>query len=369
MDQNLARALRAEGTGVWVRNVTTAMVVLSTLFVALRFLARKVQRLTIGIDDYLILAGQTTLFAAAGLTFGMIHNGLGTHADTVSNERLTNFLKLLLAFECVYVTVIFIVKISILRMYIRIFASRDFKLAARVVEGIVLAWWLSIALTCIFQCNPVSKAWLPLSPGKCINLKAFFYGNALPNILTDIIILSLPIRQVLKLQTGKANKLSISFIFLLGSFVSFASIYRFTTLLVFNPLDATWTLAPSQAWCMIEISTGVVSACLPTMRPLGVRLAGMLGISTGEARPIPSNPVNLATFGSGGSSRKREESLHHSHFSRLDDDDEEPDSPEYVAGAGNPAKRSDEQPLGSKHYGRDPAVHAAKARFDLPQVR
>ncbi|KAI1361271.1 hypothetical protein F5Y08DRAFT_330971 [Xylaria arbuscula] len=297
------------------------MVVLSTVFVALRFLARRVQRLPIGLDGYFILAGQTTLFVAAGLTYGVIHNGLGTHADTVSKERLTNFLKTLLAFEAVYPTVILFVKLSILEMYMRIFASRDFKVAAHVVEGIVLAWWIAIFFSGIFQCDPISKAWLPETRGKCIILKGYFYGNAVPNILTDFIILSLPIRQVLKLQTDRANKLSISVIFLLGSFVSFSSIYRFTTLLVFDPLDPTWTLAPSQAWCMIEISTGVVSACLPTLRPLAVRLATVLGISRSAARSKPTRPVNLVTFGSGDPRQKRGESLQHSQFSRLDDED------------------------------------------------
>ncbi|KAI8628591.1 hypothetical protein F5Y19DRAFT_485419 [Xylariaceae sp. FL1651] len=58
MDQILVWALR-------VRDVTMVMVVLSTVFVALRFLARKVQRLTIGIDDYLILAAGRVILATA----------------------------------------------------------------------------------------------------------------------------------------------------------------------------------------------------------------------------------------------------------------------------------------------------------------
>ncbi|KAJ3572509.1 hypothetical protein NPX13_g5028 [Xylaria arbuscula] len=246
----------------------------------------------------------------------------------------------------------------------RIFASRDFKVAAHVVEGIVLAWWIAIFFSGIFQCDPISKAWLPETRGKCIILKGYFYGNAVPNILTDFIILSLPIRQVLKLQTDRANKLSISVIFLLGSFVSFSSIYRFTTLLVFDPLDPTWTLAPSQAWCMIEISTGVVSACLPTLRPLAVRLATVLGISRSAARSKPTRPVNLVTFGSGDPRQKRGESLQHSQFSRLDD--EESDSPERMAGVVSPVKRRDEQQIDIEHYGRDPAVHATKPRCSHP---
>lgn len=142
---------------------------------------------------------------------------MGRHAGTLSQDQLAGFFKLLLAFECVYVTVVMLVKASILAMYHRIFPPRNFRLALYAIAAVVGGWWIAIVLVCIFQCEPVSKAWMPWAPGICINLKASFIGNAVPNILTDVAILSLPITQVWSLQGTVARKLSLCCAFLLGS--------------------------------------------------------------------------------------------------------------------------------------------------------
>lgn len=142
---------------------------------------------------------------------------MGRHADTLSQDQLVHFFQLLLAFECIYVTVVMLVKASILVMYHRIFPVKGFRMAVYIIGGIVVSWWLAIVLVCIFQCDPIPKAWLPWIPGTCINLKASFIGNAVPNILTDVAILALPITQVWSLHGTVARKLSLCGAFLLGS--------------------------------------------------------------------------------------------------------------------------------------------------------
>ena len=54
-------------------------------------------------------------------------------------------------------------------------------------------------------------------------------------------------------------------VFLLGSYVVFTSAYRFRIFLQYTPDDVPYTLADGCAWNVIEISSGVVSACLPTL--------------------------------------------------------------------------------------------------------
>lgn len=147
----------------------------------------------------------------------MIAHGLRRHADTLPIDELVTFFKLLLAFECIYVTAVMLVKLSVLQMYLRIFPSRGFKIAAAIIAALVVAWWIAIVAVCIFQCNPISKAWLPWIDGTCIDLKGSFIGNAIPNIVTDVAILCMPIRQVWKLHVTLAQRLSLCFMFLLGS--------------------------------------------------------------------------------------------------------------------------------------------------------
>ena len=71
--------------------------------------------------------------------------------------------------------------------------------------------------------------------------------NGALNMLTDLMILAIPIPLVWKMQADVWRRLSLVFTFSLGSFVVFASIYRFYT--VFGSgtdlSDVTWTAPPN----------------------------------------------------------------------------------------------------------------------------
>ncbi|KAK7718926.1 hypothetical protein SLS63_010339 [Diaporthe eres] len=61
----------------------------------------------------------------------------------------------------------------------------------------------------------------------------------MPNIMTDLLILCMPIPLVLKLHITVSQKLALSLTFSLGAFVLGASIYRFTVLFLYDPKNAT----------------------------------------------------------------------------------------------------------------------------------
>lgn len=71
-------------------------------------------------------------------------------------------------------------------------------------------------LVSIFSCKPVSGFWDRGIRPACINTKAFLIGNAVPNIVTDIVILGLPMPEIWRLNTQKHQKMALSVIFLLG---------------------------------------------------------------------------------------------------------------------------------------------------------
>ncbi|KAK1674509.1 hypothetical protein BDP55DRAFT_176661 [Colletotrichum godetiae] len=303
--------------GPELSGTTTALLVLATVFVGLRFWARWTVGFHYGLDDWFMVVGLIVTFMAGALNYAMIAQGLGRHAATLSQDTLIQFLKLLLAFECVYVTAVMFIKISLLLMYRRIFPGRGFKIAALVLGLLTIGWWLAIVFVCVFQCTPVAKAYMPWIEGTCIDLKASFIGNAIPNILTDVAILCLPIGQVWKLQVTMAQRLSLCFMFLLGGFVLFASIYRFTTIMQFELTDTTWTLATACTWCVVECACGVISACLPTLRPLMVKVSSQFGSiatkynlsggqSGGRSKAGSRGPTELMTIGgTGGKSADR----------------------------------------------------------------
>ena len=61
----------------------------------------------------------------------------------------------------------------------------------------------------------------------------------------------------------------------------------FLSMLVLGEYDTTWLYSSGFMWSIIEVSTGIVCTCLPTMRVLvkaafGGRLARLLGMSSGK---------------------------------------------------------------------------------------
>nr|XP_036578222.1 uncharacterized protein CTRU02_11723 [Colletotrichum truncatum]KAF6785423.1 integral membrane protein [Colletotrichum truncatum] len=309
--------------GPELSGTTTALLVLATVFVGLRFWARWTVGFHYGLDDWFMVVGLLFTFVAGALNYAMIAQGLGRHAVTLSLNQQVEFLKLLLAFECIYVTAVMFVKLSLLLMYRRIFPSRGFKISAIILGAITIAWWISIVLVCVFQCTPVAKAYMPWIDGTCIDLKASFIGNAIPNILTDVAILCLPIGQVWRLQVTLVQRLSLCFMFLLGGLVSTASrrlcnsksrtqhvsnrCWR-----LYSVLTSLGTLATACTWCVVECACGVISACLPTLRPLMVKVSSQFGSiatkynlsggqSGGRATKMGSRgPTELITIGGTG---------------------------------------------------------------------
>ncbi|KAL2023524.1 hypothetical protein VTK56DRAFT_2132 [Thermocarpiscus australiensis] len=262
----------------WTVQVVASMTVLSVVSVGLRLLSRHIKAQKLWWDDYMIIFSQLWNFITVGFIFAMYAAGMGIHANKVPLDNIVLMAKFLVVAEILYVFNLVWTKISILLMYYRIFHFPYFKKMAYGIGGFVIAWVICITFLFIFICVPVEKLWYPDLPGHCINQVGTWIANAASTILTDVAILLLPIPQVWKLQLRRPEKIGVTIAFCLGFFVVFASAYRFTVLFTYNSTDPTYTLAPTVGWTQIEMSAGIVSACLPTLGPVMGSVARMMGI-------------------------------------------------------------------------------------------
>ena len=167
--------------------------------------------------------------------------------------------------EIIYVTGVNLYKLSLLFFYFRVFPVRSVRLGGYACGGLSTAWNIACILAATWQCTPRERLWMPWLPGTCINLFLTQLCISVPSILCDIAILCLPLPHVLRLKTNLLQRILLMVIFLLGSYVVFTSIYRFRIYLYYTTDDIPWTLADACAWNVIEISSGIVSACLPTL--------------------------------------------------------------------------------------------------------
>jgi len=249
--------------------VMIPFVVVATLATAARLASRKIKSLNWELDDLIALFALILTWANFSFGITCIHFGVGRHLPAVSDEDLINFKKTLYAFNLVYVTTPPTIKLCILLMYRRLFPTRQFKLAVYILGSVLLIWWLSTFLLGVVNCRPIQGFWDPTVAATCINFENYSVGYAVVNILTDVIILVLPIRVVWNLQLPRGQKVALTFIFLLGSFVCAATLIRLlNAILDLNDPDATWAFTNAMIWTTIEVSIGVICACLPVLRPL-----------------------------------------------------------------------------------------------------
>ncbi|KHJ32998.1 putative integral membrane protein [Erysiphe necator] len=247
------------------------------LFLVLRLWARFRRSFGYGLDDWIIILAFCFLGGNLGCVIKLVQNGIGLHSGALTLPQVMAIGKILVLNEVLYVTNINLIKLSVLAMYYRFFPVRLMRLGGLILGTISSLWNVSLVVLAITQCVPFKKIYAPWVDGNCINLRVTFLIIAVPSILTDVAILSLPIPLVWKLQTKVWQKISLTAVFMLGSYVVFASIYRFTIFLRYNPEDLPYTLAPGLSWNMIELSSGIVSACLPTLGPFIRRFIKSIG--------------------------------------------------------------------------------------------
>lgn len=85
-----------------------------------------------------------------------------------------------------------------------------------VALAIVVGWSIAATALTIFQCVPIPASWDKSVDAQCIDKDAFWIAYAILNVVTDVLVLALPIPQVFKLQLKLREKLLLSGIFLLG---------------------------------------------------------------------------------------------------------------------------------------------------------
>ena len=109
-------------------------------------------------------------------------------------------------------------KVSLLLLYHRLFyPSKRFRLVVRIGAAIVFCQWFSLTIGTIFQCIPVAAFWnRNIEGAKCIDLPRFTITSGVLNLLTDVMILCLPVPMLWGLNTTKAQKVTLTGIFLLG---------------------------------------------------------------------------------------------------------------------------------------------------------
>ncbi|CAO1599702.1 hypothetical protein XANCAGTX0491_003418 [Xanthoria calcicola] len=248
--------------------------VLATSAVAVRLACRRHLKVAVSYDDYIIIIGLVIAVVQCVLQGYSVALGTGKHLIRIGLADTKTYVKVTYAFQFLMSASMIFIKLSILLFYRRLFPRENTTARWRTCH-----WSLCIAsvgvgvIQCFgiaFQCTPVAYFWDRTIPGgHCINMMAFFRFANIANLLTDILILAMPIPIVWSLRLDRQKKFGVCGLFLLGGFVCVASIMRFYYLeSVGKGVDPTWDNVDVMIWSTVEPCVGVVCACLPVMGPL-----------------------------------------------------------------------------------------------------
>lgn len=148
-------------------------------------------------------------------------------------------------------------KVALCWAYLRMLKATPnphYKILIYVVAAGAILGHVGGTLVLLFQCSPVRKSWLPLTPGHCLPNDATFYGLAAVTIFFDIIIFFLPIPILVKLSINKKKKIALCFVFLLGLLTTVCSIMRMIQIIAIAKTGNSTMLV---LWGVIELNVGV----------------------------------------------------------------------------------------------------------------
>lgn len=129
-------------------------------------------------------------------------------------------LKLSFIASILYFTIACSAKLSILLMYNRIFSvSSTFRTQVSIVGALVVGFWIGCTVATLTNCIPLEWSWLnSLSLKKyCFNYNYFWVASGAIEAFLDCLIISMPVRLVLKMQMQPRTKFKVAAIFALGA--------------------------------------------------------------------------------------------------------------------------------------------------------
>ncbi|TVY82375.1 hypothetical protein LSUE1_G004903 [Lachnellula suecica] len=263
-----------ESRGHILISVGVLFMVLDITAFILRTISRRMKRVPLGWDDILIIPALVfNLVLAVVLMLMIPYGGVGHHTLVTAMNDPGKFVFLskasLLVTPILYIFAVNLSKGAIIQMFLRIFTVGPARQVTQVVGVLLILQTIAIFFTIIFQCKPVSLLWTATERGTCIDTQKFFAYTSIPNIITDLAILVLPMPTIWNLKATLQLKIGITITLLTASIGIIASILRtvgFFTIHIFQ--DPTWLNVTVFAYSIAEPGTYFLAACFPTYRPL-----------------------------------------------------------------------------------------------------
>ncbi|KAL2851911.1 hypothetical protein BJY01DRAFT_232806 [Aspergillus pseudoustus] len=250
---------------------------LASITTILRVYSRKCIIKSFGGDDWWMVMGfvrsvAPNLLASAVLTRRQTFN-TAQQEHFYPNDQAV-LLKLLFAEEILYIWMQFIIKMSFLLFYLRLASktSYTYSVYATMILNLVIAVGLWL-LYCL-QCRPLQAFWNSAAypDATCLDTSVAYYVPVSLNIMTDFIILFLPIRPLCNIQASLSRRLGVIAVVTVGGVAVGVSCLRIIVLHEFavNP-DFTYILGKMVIISAVELNVAIMAANAPSLKAVWLK--------------------------------------------------------------------------------------------------
>ncbi|KAI1385418.1 uncharacterized protein F4822DRAFT_432269 [Hypoxylon trugodes] len=273
---------------------------LSLLSVVLRVYSRILTKAGLGWDDKLVLVAEAIGIALFGLSvylWGPGHGRLPSKAP-VSQYDTHSILSLLLFFESLYLFSMCLAKLSALCLYVRIFVQSTFRLVCKVIGIITILVYVGLLIQTFTSSQIALALWDHLDEKQLMSKRKFDIVTVALNVLGDVIIITLPVYPVWKLQTRIKTKISLTILFSLATCVAVVSCIRLG-FIAYADYDTYSLFAYSSRdlyFHVLEPELAIFCLNLPALFPLWQRLHKKHSTAEGQ-RYENYHMNNLTPFG------------------------------------------------------------------------
>ncbi|KAG8668271.1 hypothetical protein FPOAC2_07562 [Fusarium poae] len=197
-----------------------------------------------------------------------IEGGVAAQSHTLTDDELDQYIrgsKLQLAAWYAYTALIWSLKGTMLCFFSRMTIGTWHNVFVKTVSIISVISYTAVFLTITFGCFPYQHNWqvLPAPGSQCTLKMQNFLVTTVLNVLTDGLILCIPLPLLWKLQVPFRKKIVVGLLLSSGAFVIAAAITRVVLTLSANPSALT-----INSWGVRETIVGILTVNIPILRPL-----------------------------------------------------------------------------------------------------
>ncbi|EEU35689.1 uncharacterized protein NECHADRAFT_87934 [Fusarium vanettenii 77-13-4] len=260
-----------------IYDLNIALVVLTTVIVAMRLYSRGILVRALGLDDLLACFAYVLAIALSGLEIRSAFAGAGTDMTLLTTKQRVKLFSLRPAILLIFFAGTCFMRLSILAFLPRLNKSRSYIRCIWVTGFVIVAISIIAIIWLLTQCTPVQDVFDAGKPDrKCRPMSQegdMVWAHSIVGVFTDIALFILPIWIIRRnLIRVTAHTAKVFLVFAVGLFAIITGILRFAITVTANfEVNTSLKMARVSSWTALEVHVGIWCGCFAGLQPL-VRL-------------------------------------------------------------------------------------------------